>query len=332
MAEPLRIFLVHGRDATAVQQVKDWFSAKAASIEVVTLADLGIPGETIPQELERVANTGDAAIILATPDDLGGLATGPTQARARQNVWLEYGWFWARLGRRRSLLLVKGDLEAPSDTSGLLYLPFRHSISEIDAQLTSFLSRISAGSGDDVTEVLRTDFDPSRRTADYQTVAASAQRDLLVAGIGMVNVRNDLTNIIGTIMARKPSLKVTFVTLDEGFVQANLPAANTIYRGGLDGDIVRFEDILRTTLTKFPLAKPRVELRKFSGFVTFVATVADAGDQGSLMTVETILPAGTFHELARPRLMLRKRISDGIYDRYWNAIKMWHDAAPVVPL
>lgn len=329
---PLRIFLVHGRDATAVQELKNWFASKRTSVEVVTLADLGTPGESIPQELERVANLGDAAIILATPDDLGGLAPGPVRPRARQNVWLEYGWFWARLGRKRSLLLVKGDLEPPSDTSGLLYLPFQSSITEIDSQLTSFLSRITAGFGDDVTEVLRTDFDPTKRTADYQIVAASAERHLLVAGIGMVNVRHDLPNIIGSIMSRKPTLAVTFVTLDEQFVRANSSTANTIYRGGLDTDITRFEGLLRATLANFPTSKPRVELRKFSGFVTFVATVADSGDLGSLMTAETILPAGTFHELARPRLMLRRRISDGIYDRYWNAIKRWHDAASVVPL
>ena len=40
---------------------------------------------------------------------------------ARQNVSLEYWWFWGRLGRERVLLLIKGGLELPPDLAGMLY-------------------------------------------------------------------------------------------------------------------------------------------------------------------------------------------------------------------
>lgn len=328
----LRIFLVHGRDLSAVQELKDWFARNGSTIEIVTLADLSVMGETIPQELERVANSGDAAIILATPDDFGSLGHSTAQPRARQNVWLEFGWFWGRLGRRRSLLLVKGQVEAPSDTAGVLYVPFVESISEVEQQLHKFLARVNDAIGDDVTEVLRTDFNPSSRTADYQGVTSDAQRDLTITGIGMANVRHDLPHIIGTLVPDRPNLQVTFVVLDENYIAANEKVASTLYRPSLDADIRRFEEILRATLENFPASKPRVKLRKYSGLITFVATVADAGELGSLMTVDTILPAEKFHELARPRLMLRRRVAGGIYDRYWAAIKRVHDAAKQVAL
>ena len=43
--------------------------------------------------------------------------------RARQNVVLELGFFWGKLGRERVCALVKGDIEKPSDYDGVVYVP-----------------------------------------------------------------------------------------------------------------------------------------------------------------------------------------------------------------
>ena len=56
------------------------------------------------------------AVVLLTPDDLGGAAGGDAQmSRARQNVVFELGYFVGSLGRARACLLCKGDVEIPSD-------------------------------------------------------------------------------------------------------------------------------------------------------------------------------------------------------------------------
>jgi len=60
------------------------------------------------------------AISLLTPDDL--VADG--RSRARQNVILEIGYFMGRLGKERVRMLVKEDVEIPSDLSGILYEKF----------------------------------------------------------------------------------------------------------------------------------------------------------------------------------------------------------------
>ena len=44
-------------------------------------------------------------------------------ALARQNVVLELGYFVGRLGRSKTLVLVKGEVEMPSDVLGLVYEP-----------------------------------------------------------------------------------------------------------------------------------------------------------------------------------------------------------------
>jgi predicted nucleotide-binding protein len=65
------------------------------------------------------------AVILLTPDDIGGVAMDPPQlrSRARQNVVLELGLFIGALGRGRVCALHKGDLELPSDFDGVVYVP-----------------------------------------------------------------------------------------------------------------------------------------------------------------------------------------------------------------
>jgi predicted nucleotide-binding protein len=71
----------------------------------------------------------------------GDVAQSPFQtfSRARQNAWLEIGWFWGRLGRDHVMLLVKGDIEFPSDLLGLEYYPYRANVSELSETIRRFL-------------------------------------------------------------------------------------------------------------------------------------------------------------------------------------------------
>jgi len=59
-------------------------------------------------------------------------------ARARQNAWLEIGWFWGRLGRDHIMLLVKGDIEIPSDLRGLEYYRYRKNVAELADRIQQF--------------------------------------------------------------------------------------------------------------------------------------------------------------------------------------------------
>lgn len=62
------------------------------------------------------------AVVLLTPDDEGGRKGDAPKPRARQNVVLELGYFMGRLGRNRVCALKKGDIEIPSDYSGIVYV------------------------------------------------------------------------------------------------------------------------------------------------------------------------------------------------------------------
>lgn len=97
------------------------------------------------RKFEQLAETAALAIALLTPDDLGGpladqSSLTPIQqfSRARQNAWLEIGWFWGRLGRDHIMLLVKGDIEIPSDLRGLEYHRYRNNVAELTDRIQQF--------------------------------------------------------------------------------------------------------------------------------------------------------------------------------------------------
>ena len=61
---------------------------------------------------------------MLTPDDVGSSEdeTDSSQPRARQNVVLEFGYFWGKLGRKRLCVLYKEGVELPSDMKGIAYV------------------------------------------------------------------------------------------------------------------------------------------------------------------------------------------------------------------
>lgn len=314
--------MVHGRNLEQVKKIQAWLKRRYPRIEIITYAGKVRPGETITSELERIASLGDAAIVLVTPDDVGGLAgTTARAARARQNVWLEFGWFWARLGTKRAIMLLNGKVERPSDTDGLNYLHYEKSLTEIESEIAKFITRLEISEDEDIPEVLHTDSSAKRRANDYQLVCNSARESIIVTGIGMANIRHDLPRMFKSIISDKPDVKLVFVTLCRTWVQENRAVAEAIYRANILDDIAAFERDLGRFVAKAGTEKERISLLAYPGIMTFSATVADPSALGSVMAAEIILPATEYHNMARPRFMLRKRGVDGIYDRFLAAIQ-----------
>ncbi len=117
-----RAFLVHGRDEAAVGKIARFM--ENVGVSPLILSEQPNDGRTIIEKLEAFP-TITYAVVLLTPDDVGGLAGSDNlRARPRQNVVFELGYFIAGLGRDRVCALCQGDLELPSDFAGVLYLFF----------------------------------------------------------------------------------------------------------------------------------------------------------------------------------------------------------------
>ncbi len=141
-----RILVIHGR-APDRDRLKAHLEGLGLPKPIV-LVDEIVPSRHIGTKFEELASVVDAAIAVCTPDDLAALADGPGGAvtsRARQNVWLETGWFWGRLGLDRVLMLTRGEIELPSDLLGLEMYGYRDEPRERAAEIDAFLARVGEG-------------------------------------------------------------------------------------------------------------------------------------------------------------------------------------------
>lgn len=117
-----KVFLVHGHNHDRIQAVARFL--EHISLEPIILNELANLSDTVIEKLERYGKA-SYAVALLTPDDLGRAAKSRHEIhpRARQNVWLELGYFIGRLGRERTCALIDQGVEVPSDYSGVIYIP-----------------------------------------------------------------------------------------------------------------------------------------------------------------------------------------------------------------
>jgi predicted nucleotide-binding protein len=108
-------FIIHGHDNELKNEVLLLF--KRAGVNAFVLHEQADRGRTIIDKLLEETNPAAYAIALLTPDDVTHEGTN----RARQNVILEIGYFLGRLGKERLRMIVKGNVEIPSDLYGILY-------------------------------------------------------------------------------------------------------------------------------------------------------------------------------------------------------------------
>ena len=117
------VFIVHGRDEAAKHAIARF--VERLGLKPIILDEQPDAGLTIIEKLEREARNVGFAVASLTPDDVGALKdeSNILKPRARQNVVLEFGYFMGKLGRKKVCLLIKGELENPSDLDGMLYVP-----------------------------------------------------------------------------------------------------------------------------------------------------------------------------------------------------------------
>jgi predicted nucleotide-binding protein len=140
-----KLMVIHGR-STHRDVLKEYLKSRVG--RVIVLADELDNTELITAKFERLAATVDGAVALLTPDDTGSLALDPASAapRARENVWIEVGWFWGRRGRSKLLLLKQGEVTIPSDLRGVEDYQYSASPIERSSVIEAFIARLRAAS------------------------------------------------------------------------------------------------------------------------------------------------------------------------------------------
>ena len=115
------VFIVHGHDL-AVKEAVARFIEKIGAKPII-LNEQASMGLTLLEKFEKHAHI-KFAVVLLTPDDAAHTVSNPraVRFRARQNVVFEMGFFLGRLGRKGLCVMHRGDLELPSDISGVVHI------------------------------------------------------------------------------------------------------------------------------------------------------------------------------------------------------------------
>jgi predicted nucleotide-binding protein len=141
-----KILIIHGhRDDH--DTLTEWLRTTLGLTDLLIMQkEFGL-GRALPEKFESMAEQADGAIAVATPDDLGGVVGGvPKQPRARQNIWIEIGWIWGRLGRDKLILICKGNIDVPSDLQGMEYYRYNDSPLEVTESIRAFIHQLAARS------------------------------------------------------------------------------------------------------------------------------------------------------------------------------------------
>jgi len=155
-----KVFIVHGRDHKPLKELKAML--KDFGLNPIVLHEKASGSRTIVEKLEKHSDVGYVFVILTPDDGLFNLAKvkklltrieamalrrevednllldsffSTLTKVARQNVILEFGYFMGLLGRDRVCCLYKGNIELPSDMHGIVYIPFKKSVSEVQGKI-----------------------------------------------------------------------------------------------------------------------------------------------------------------------------------------------------
>lgn len=115
------VFIVHGHDEGTKETVARFL--EKLKLNPIILHEQANRGNTLIEKFEEHSDVA-FAVVLLTPDDIGYSKDNKdsAKARARQNVVFELGFFIGKLGRENVCALRKGDIETPTDFSGVVYV------------------------------------------------------------------------------------------------------------------------------------------------------------------------------------------------------------------
>lgn len=117
---PKRVFITHGY-GLHWREVADFIEKECnPRLPILELASRANLGRTVIEKLDGEAAHCSYAVIVMTGDDI----TEDGEARARENVIHELGFFQGRYGRSRVCLLHEEGVNIPSNLGGVAYCSF----------------------------------------------------------------------------------------------------------------------------------------------------------------------------------------------------------------
>jgi predicted nucleotide-binding protein len=149
-----KVFIVHGRDENTLHEVKDYLQNSLKLGKPLILNEKPFLGRTIIEKFEKYARQANLIFVILTPDDKMAKESDDKESKlhARQNVILELGYFYGKIGRLEGRVILlykgkrKGKIDIPTDLSGVGYIDIsdgiagKESDTRIREEIHQFLS------------------------------------------------------------------------------------------------------------------------------------------------------------------------------------------------
>lgn len=134
-------FIVHGHNNEIKLEVKDFVTAEL-KLRPIVLHQKPNEGKTVLEKFEKHADVDFAVCVWSADDEGNEKGSSITKLRARQNVIIETGFFWGKLGRDRVIVLLEDGVEIPSDYAGMLYIKYSGNwMEELRREVTSIYQK-----------------------------------------------------------------------------------------------------------------------------------------------------------------------------------------------
>ena len=138
------VFIVHGHDSKTLLELKNFLQNKLRFDEPIILREQPSLGKTIIEKFEHYTDDIDLVFVIMTPDDLAFDSKKGEIRRSRQNVIFEMGYFYGKLQRKsgKIIILYEGEVEIPSDISGIIYIQIEGSFDSVTEKIRNELRGI----------------------------------------------------------------------------------------------------------------------------------------------------------------------------------------------
>jgi len=131
-----RCFLGYsGKSMSVALEIKESLTRRLPALEIKDWRWDFQLGRVLISEIENLSRECQTAVFLVTKDDQLLQSTGTLSESPRDNIVFEVGYFAARLGMERTLLVVEKGAKLPSDWGGVLYIPLRDRANLADVNL-----------------------------------------------------------------------------------------------------------------------------------------------------------------------------------------------------
>lgn len=124
-----KIFIVHGHDEVNLLRLKELLKERF-KLSPAVIVDTAGKGRHFMEMIEQGSPEVCFAFILMTPDDKVKTSWFKGYRQPRPNVFIELGWFYGTLDRKRVCILVKKGTNLPTDIDRIKHIEFNRYVNE----------------------------------------------------------------------------------------------------------------------------------------------------------------------------------------------------------